>query len=225
MNRSNSPANNIELELYKEVRFYLLAELAPSAIILMDKNKDIMFMNVFAEKMFGYSRNELIYKSIDKILINSSSLTEPIQEAYSACETVAIRKDGQNFPVEFKLNSLYSEGKCTIFASVVDITERKNSEERFRILVESSPNAMILSKDDGTIVLVNRKAERLFSYMREELIGNKFEMLMPFRFRTTTIESRKACAFNHSTNMNNPKHLYALRKDGTEFPVEIELNA
>ncbi len=215
----------LESELYKEVRFYLLAELAPSAIILMDKNKDIMFINVFAEKMFGYSRNELIYRSIDTILISSSLIVKTLQDTYSTHETFAVRKDGTHFPVEFKLNSLYSEGKCTLFASVVDITERKNSEERFRILVESSPNAMILSREDSVIVLVNKKAERLFGYMREELIGNKLEMLMPFRFRTTHAESRKACVTNHAHHVDEGKHIYALRKDGTEFPVEIKLSS
>jgi PAS domain S-box-containing protein len=106
-----------------------------------------------------------------------------------------------------------------------DVSERTRSEERFRLAVEAAPNAMIMTDREGRIVLVNSKAEELFGYAREEMHGAPIEILLPERFRHSHPDSR-AAFYGAMKNraMGAGRDLYALRRDGTEFPVEIGLN-
>ncbi|WP_235460924.1 PAS domain S-box protein [Streptomyces olivochromogenes] len=99
------------------------------------------------------------------------------------------------------------------------------AEERFRGLLEAAPDAMVIVDDTGTIKLVNAQTEALFGYKREELLGHPVELLVPGRFRTHHTEHRNAYAHNQQVRpMGAGLDLYGLRKDGTEFPVEISLS-
>ena len=98
-------------------------------------------------------------------------------------------------------------------------------ERRFRLVVEAAANAMVLSDRAGKIVMVNTQAERVFGYSRAELVGQPVEMLVPERFRTHHPEWRKAfLADPQPRPMGTGRDLYGLKKDGSEFPVEIGLN-
>jgi PAS domain S-box-containing protein len=98
------------------------------------------------------------------------------------------------------------------------------SERRFRLLVESSPNAVVLAAADGTISLVNRQAEVAFGYQRDELIGKPVEMLVPQRFRPGHPALRaEFMADPRQRPMGVGRDLFAVRKDGFEMPVEIGL--
>jgi two-component system sensor kinase FixL len=109
--------------------------------------------------------------------------------------------------------------------SCVDITERKQAQDRFRLVVEASPNGIVLVNAQGHIVLVNACGEKLFDYQREELIGQGFELLVPERFRGEAALPHPA-RFHAATAraMGTGLELFARRKDGTEFPVEIGSN-
>ncbi len=98
-------------------------------------------------------------------------------------------------------------------------------EERFRRVVEFSPIAKVMVNMAGTIEMVNRQAEHLFGYDREDMLGNSIEMLLPERFRQQHPQWRRAF-FNdpQSRPMGAGRDLFALHKDGSEFPVEIGLN-
>ncbi|MGW3498533.1 PAS domain S-box protein [Streptomyces sp. NPDC001020] len=99
------------------------------------------------------------------------------------------------------------------------------AEERFRGLLEAAPDAMVIVDDTGTIKLVNAQTEALFGYRREELLGHPVELLVPDRFRTHHTTHRNAYAHNQQVRpMGAGLDLYGLRKDGTEFPVEISLS-
>jgi PAS domain S-box-containing protein len=98
------------------------------------------------------------------------------------------------------------------------------SEKRFRALLESAPDAMVIVDWHGHITLVNAQTERLFGYDREELIGQNVTDLIPQRFRLEHREHQKAYLRDaQPREMGSGLDLFGLRKDGHEFPIEISL--
>jgi PAS domain S-box-containing protein len=105
------------------------------------------------------------------------------------------------------------------------ISERKQADERFRLVVEASPTAIVLANAQGRILLVNSGAEKLFGYDRRELGGQPVEMLVPERFRAALPDYRADYSTHaESGPMGHGRELFALRKDGSEVPVEIALS-
>jgi PAS domain S-box-containing protein len=103
--------------------------------------------------------------------------------------------------------------------------ERDAAEEGFRDLVEAAPDAMMIVDLEGRIQLVNRQAERLFGYERRELLGGPVERLVPERYRGDHAEKRRRFARDPKPRtMEARRELHGLRKDGSEFPVEISLS-
>ncbi|MFE0212168.1 PAS domain-containing protein, partial [Streptomyces sp. NPDC059001] len=99
------------------------------------------------------------------------------------------------------------------------------AEERFRGLLEAAPDAMVIVDDGGTIRLVNAQTEALFGYRRDELLGRPVEILVPDRFRNHHAAHRNGYTHNRQVRpMGAGLELHGLRKDGTEFPVEISLS-
>jgi len=98
-------------------------------------------------------------------------------------------------------------------------------DQRFRLIVEAAPNAIVMIDLDGEIVMVNAQAERVFGYAQAELVGQPVEMLVPERFRGRHPELRKTFfADPQPRPMGAGRDLRGLRKDGCEFPIEIGLN-
>ena len=100
-----------------------------------------------------------------------------------------------------------------------------SSELTFQLIVESAPNAMVLINKEGVIILVNKKAEELFGYTRQELVGASIETLIPDRFHGHHPGHRDIFFIRPAIRpMGAGRELFARRKDGSEFPVEIGLN-
>jgi len=98
-------------------------------------------------------------------------------------------------------------------------------EQQFRTLVESAPDAMVIADAGGRIVLVNAQTEAIFGYRREELLGAPVELLVPDRARSAHIVNRERYAgIPETRQMGGGMELTGLRRDGTEFPVEISLS-
>src|SRR5919108_630359 len=136
-----------------------------------------------------------------------------------------LKKDGTEFPVEIGLNPIETDEGPMVLSAIVDITARKRLEERFRRVVEAAPNAMVMISGSGRIEMVNAQAEQVFGYARQEMLGQPVELLVPKRFRGHHPGLRGSFFSDpRARPMGAGRDLYGLRKDGSEFPVEIGLN-
>lgn len=104
-------------------------------------------------------------------------------------------------------------------------TERRRIEENFQLIVESALNAIVKVNQRGEIIFINPQTEKLFGYNRQELIEQPVEILIPERFRSKHREYFRGFLANPvARQLGAGRYLFALHKDGSEFPVEIGLN-
>lgn len=215
---------------------HLLVEAAPNAMIMIDRQRRIVLINRGTEKLFGFDRRELLGEPIERLVPEryrekhpahvDGFFFEPKTRAMGAGrELFGLRKDGSEVPIEIGLNPIETPDGLFTLASIIDITERRRAEERFRIAVEAAPNAMLIVDKSRRITLVNRKTEELFGYERAELLGQFVEVLVPERSRPQHpgfIEGFRSAP--KARPMGAGRELFGRRKDGLEVPIEIGLN-
>jgi len=204
-----------------EARFSRLREAGILGMVVTDLAGRVAEVNDTLLHLVGYSRDEIISGRVEW-----SSLTPPEWRDVDAraIEQLAgsgiaalrekeyIRKDGKHIPV-LAGSAMLDDGTAECISFVLDLTERKEAQAavekmraertadaRFRRLLESAPDAIVIEGDGGAIVFANRQVEALFGYAETEIIGQPVELLIPERARV---------------------ELHGRRKDGTEFPIEI----
>jgi PAS domain S-box-containing protein len=152
-------------------------------------------------------------------------------------ELTKIRKDGTRFPAQVSVTALRNDqteiigylfigtDNSAAQAAIVAAKREKIAEEMFRQAVESCPSGMVMTDSAGRIVLVNGEIERMFGYQRGELIGRSVDMIVPGHLYAEHIQHRdKLVAKPEIRNLAAGRTPVGLRKDGSEFPVEIGLN-
>jgi PAS domain S-box-containing protein len=219
-----------------EKRFRGLLEAAPDGMVIVDQDGTIIMVNAQMEILFGYRREEVIGQRVEMLVPARFKDVHPFHRTQyvktprarpmgADLELYAVRKDGTEFPVEISLSPMESEEDRLIIAAIRDITDRKRAEEKFRGLLESAPDAMVVVDQHGSIQLVNSQTEKLFGYDRAELVGQPVEIMVPKRFRKKHARHRDGYYGEHPARpMGVGLDLYGLRKNGTEFPVEISLS-
>jgi PAS domain S-box-containing protein len=219
-----------------EDRFRQVVEAAPNAMVMINAAGQIEMVNTQAERLFGYPRAEMLGQSVEILVpdrlrghhpaLRDSFFADPQSRPMGEGRDLrGLRKDGSEFPVEIGLNPIETDEGTMVLSAIVDISARKRQEERFRRVVEAAPNAMVMINAEGRIEMVNTQAERVFGYARSELLGQKMELLVPERFRAFHPGLRGAYFTDpRSRPMGAGRELFGLRKDGSEFPVEIGLN-
>lgn len=222
--------------VHSEENFRVALEAVPNAMIMIDGAGHIVFVNSQMEMLFGYTKDELIGQTVETLVperfrphhpeYRTGFFAAPQARPMGAGRDLYGRhKDGREIPVEIGLNPMATAEGTFVLASIIDITERKRAEERFRQVIEGSPIGKLMIDREGRINLVNAQIEKSFGYSRDELLGQPIEMLVPERFRAAHPAYRKGFIANPVTRpMGAGRDLYGLRKDGSEFPVEIGLN-
>lgn len=132
-------------------------------------------------------------------------------------------KDGNYKWIQWSANLIH--GEDLVYAVGRDVTERKLSEQKFRGILESAPDAMVITDKEGVIQLINSQTEQMFGYDRDELIGTAIEQLIPERFRKRHPEHfAKFVDGGVPRPLDTGLKLLGLRRDGSEFPIEISLS-
>jgi PAS domain S-box-containing protein len=226
-----------------EGRYRGLLEAAPDAMVVVNPAGEIVLLNVQAEKQFGYSRDELVGLKVKNIipegfserLIADGTRTAAealAQQIGTGIELIARRKDGTEFPIEIMLSPLESSEGVLVTAAIRNISVRRDVEKhlaqmegRYRGLLEAAPDAMVVVKPHGEIVLLNVQAEKQFGYRRDELVGKMVKSIIPEGFAERLIaDGTRTPAEALSQQMGTGLELSGRRKDGSEFPIEIMLS-
>lgn len=232
--------------MYGQIVLEAIIKASPLAIIAVDPEERVILWNGSAETMFGWREEEvmgspipILPSELDRKALGIDLSSGPVR----AVESVRIRKDGVRIPVRVWSAPITSlGGRLSMLSDLTqareaervhaDLIEKERSTrdlavagQRFSLLLEAAPDAILEVDPEGRIVLANTEAERLFQRSREELAGLRVEALLPERFRGGHL-SHRANYGAHPVRrpMGAGLDLYAVRKDGTEFAVDINLS-
>ncbi|MDO8801083.1 PAS domain S-box protein [Phenylobacterium sp.] len=221
-----------------EARFRSWAENSDDVVVHTALDGRLSYVSPSVERVAGWRPEEMIGRSFE-------SLTHPDDSERVRKEVVRRLKaadDAPQPPIEYRVickngETIWVEAKPKFLIDpmsglrlgvtdvIRNITDRKRQETLFRQAVESAPNAMVMIDAAGRIDMVNALAERTFGYERGELLGQAIEILVPERFQVHHPGLRDSFfADPRSRAMGAGGDLFGLRKDGTEFPIEIGLN-
>jgi PAS domain S-box-containing protein len=220
-----------------------LLEAAPDAMVVVNERGEIVLLNVQAEKTFGYSRDELIGQQVRNIVPDGfaerliadglrSAADALAQQIGTGIELTGLRKNGTEFPIEIMLSPLQNAEGILVTAAIRDISVRQKAEKhlaqmetRYRGLLEAAPDAMVVVNQRGEIVLLNVQAEKQFGYSRDELIGQQVRNIVPTGFAERLIaDGLRSAAEALAQQIGTGIELTGLRKDGSDFPIEIMLS-
>ncbi len=224
-------------------RFRAIAESSPDAIISADNRGSIIFWNRAARRIFGYTEEEVLGRSVqivvpDRFKQSDNASFQNFLKAGIETDAISVqqisgrKKDGTEIPIEFSMSS-WKIGEEFFFNAIIrDISERKQaeaalrqSEERFRSIVESIFDALFTTDSSGKIVFWSKSARRMYGYTSEEILGRPVQVLLPERMRQDDEDAMKKF-FRTGILTHNGRTIDApnLRKDGTEFMGEQSMS-
>ena len=226
-----------------EARYRLLADNITDMVICYNAAGEFTYVSPSSRTLLGYEPAALLEQPGFALVhpddlaalqqLYADVLTQPIPSAFVTCRFR--HREGHYLWLECAAHTIRAEATdepLEIVVSARNITSRKQaeaalreSEQRFRRLVEVAPVAILISDQTGQITLLNNQASLLFGYTEAELVGQPVEVLMPEAVRHSHIGNRAAyMAAPRVRRMGIGLEMFARRKDGSEFPVEIELS-
>jgi len=205
------------------------------AIFLLDTQGIVASWSAGAERIKGYAAEEIIGRNFSLFFLPEEVQRGRPEEILRMAATngrceeygMRVRKDGTHFLASVVFTALRNaEGNLRGFSEMSrDLSEHKDSEARYRGLLEAAPDAMVVVDQAGEIVLVNVQAEKQFGYSRDELLGQKVTNIIPEGFAERLIaDGTRSAAEALAQQIGTGIELIGLRKDGSEFPIEIMLS-
>ncbi|WP_329267867.1 PAS domain S-box protein [Streptomyces sp. NBC_01451] len=213
----------------------MLDAVTEHAVVKLGPGGEVVRWSRGAQATTGYTEPEMLGRSVSVLHTEEDhgaglveqELESARQDGRREFQGWRVRKGGERFLAHIALTPVRGEdGAVAGFVKVFrDVTESARAESLFHGLLESAPDAMVIVGTDARIVLVNRQARTLFGYEREELVGREIEVLVPPRFRDRHVGHRSGfLADPRLRPMGAGLELSGMRRDGTEFPVEISLS-
>jgi protein-histidine pros-kinase len=225
--------------MLSEIEQRLLDE-SPDAIIGMSTAGTVKYWSKGAEVAFGYSSADALGCDLIDLIVPPDRVDEArrvrsdvISNGISTYESMRRRKDGSLIYVDITSKAVRDvAGQVTFLLSTKkDVThlrlkrDARMLDSRFRDLVESTPDAILMVNPTGRVALVNTQAEQLFGYARGTMIGKSVEDLLPSRYRSVHVGHRASFLSQPRVRtLGAGLDLFGLRADGTEFPVEVSLS-
>ena len=216
-------------------RLASIIESSHDAVISTSLDGTVTSWNPGAERLYGYSAAEMIGHNADVLIpaVRGSAEREALDaiargERMEQYETERVRKDGSPVAVSITMSPIADGAGTIVGMSAVarDVTAQQRADARFRGLLEAAPDAMVCVDSGGRIVLVNAQTEQLFGYLREDLIGQPVEILVPDAARARHAALRAGYADDPRPRaMEAGIELSGRRRDGSTFPAEISLSA
>mgnify|MGYP005843507297 CR=1 FL=1 len=218
-----------------EEKFHAISTSAIDAIILVDDAGKIVYWNPAAEKMFGYTSEEILDTSVADAIIPpvhrelySKFLTDPAGTAEQFSGTTlalsALRKDGAEFPIELSVSVLKLGNKMHTLGLLRDVSERKKaeealrmSEETYRALINGMNDTAWVIGFDGRFIDVNDAAVKVLGYSREELLSMGIQGIDKY-LSQKEVEAFIGNLPSAGIQVFETEHT---AKDGRNIPVEI----
>lgn len=223
-----------------EKRFRLAVEAAPSGMIMADSEGRIILLNAYTEKLFGYGRDELTGQKLEMLVperfrgkhsgLRAGYITQPtVRPMGVGRDLFALRKDGSEFPVEIGLSPIATDQGTMVLAAIVDITERKQSEEarKLRLILETALDAVVVMTSDGIVADWNDRAVSIFGWLRDEAVGRTMaDLIIPERYREAHKNGlQRYLRTRQGDALGRRIELSGIKKNGEEFPVELSISA
>jgi PAS domain S-box-containing protein len=213
----------------------LLDGVQDHAIFMLDARGHVVSWNAGAERIKGYTAEQIIGRNFSCFFppedIKRGRPEEVLRVTAEAGrheeQGIRVRKDGSRFLAHVTSTALRDPaGHLRGFSEFShDLSESKESEARYRGLLEAAPDAMVVVNQDGEIVLLNLQAEKQFGYRRDELVGQKVKNIIPQGFEERLIaDGLRSAAEALAQHIGTGIELSGRRKDGSEFPIEIMLS-
>jgi PAS domain S-box-containing protein len=219
-----------------EERYRMLLDgIQDYAIFVMDARGQVLSWNSGAERIKGYRADQIIGHNFSCFFppedIKRGRPEEVLRITAAAGRHeergIRVRKDGSRFLAGLTFTALRDPaGDLRGFSEFShDLTESRESEARYRGLLEAAPDAMVVVNQSGEIVLLNVQAEKQFGYSRDELVGQKVKNIIPQGFAERLIaDATRSVADALAQQIGMGIELSGRRKDGSEFPIEIMLS-
>jgi PAS domain S-box-containing protein len=224
--------------------FKALVDGVPEAIVAAAPDGTIIYFNTASERLLGYTQTEVVGRNIAMLVPQQPDRRadamkwlerwahEPDETQSRFLDLIAQTKAGKQMPVDVRVVERKIEGERRYLITVRDNTARRQEQAAFKEahlrasrILQIAEDGIVSTDATQTITFFNLKAEQIFGYRAEEVLGRQLSTLLPERYRHRHREevARFGAGKIASRQMNERSHVVGLRKDGEEFPLEVAI--